>query len=135
MEDIERGHGQVAMMGNIGCPCGQRFKMRADKYYELMGKVVYQCPACRVKSKGWAIVQDAFDAQHYDFTDDGQDKQGLDNPFESMDEERARSVHLVHDWRTHVPDCIINAWSTLPLGVRICVALTAQHAADDELWD
>lgn len=41
----------------------------------------------------------------------------------------------VHDWRNHVPPTVKDHWRELSESERDFVAMVAQHAADNEIWD
>jgi len=40
-----------------------------------------------------------------------------------------------HDWRSHVPEIIQDAWHVLSEDARACVCIIAQEHADREEWE
>lgn len=41
----------------------------------------------------------------------------------------------VHDWRSYVPDYMVDVWPSLSLETRMCIAIICEEVAGNEEWD
>ena len=54
--------------------------------------------------------------------------------FETLKNPEFGKAGRVHDWRNHVPECIVDTWDTLALESRLIAYIVADNASDNEEW-
>ena len=53
----------------------------------------------------------------------------------TLEDPKWHDARLVHDWRNHVLEAVVEAWPGLSLDARVVAYLFARTAASAEEWD
>ena len=60
---------------------------------------------------------------------------GKDMTFERLASETFQDVGHIHDWRSYVPDAVIEMWPALDGIARMSIYITTDRLATDEDWE